>query len=211
MLPRTWARSQKLLQAFAWWQSRDVSVAKRKDSERNTLAVKDFGPIAEATVELRPFTVFVGASNTGKSYLAILLYALHRFFGRRDPTNGWHIPGADTAASTEQIEKTIRTLLTQVLSPRDSKRSTDVELPEHVAALVRPIMEDVNDAAPRARCRDRTVLWSRNPVSDPTVRRHILSDRAALSARQGLGERAESQLPLHHHPVPTTAHGIDPA
>lgn len=49
--------------------------------ERTTLSVKDFGPIAEATIDLRPFTVFVGASNTGKSYLAILLYALHQFFG----------------------------------------------------------------------------------------------------------------------------------
>ncbi len=40
------------------------------------LEVKDFGPIAEAKVELRPLTVFVGPSNTGKSYLAILMYAL---------------------------------------------------------------------------------------------------------------------------------------
>ena len=40
----------------------------------------DFGPIAEACVTLRPLTVFVGPSNTGKSYLAILIYALHRCF-----------------------------------------------------------------------------------------------------------------------------------
>lgn len=43
--------------------------------------VKNFGPIAEASFELRPLTVFVGPSNTGKSYLAGLLYALHRAFG----------------------------------------------------------------------------------------------------------------------------------
>ena len=42
------------------------------------LEVTDFGPIAEARVDLRPLTVFVGPSNTGKSYLAILIYALHR-------------------------------------------------------------------------------------------------------------------------------------
>ena len=47
------------------------------------LEVSDFGPIARATVDLRPFTVFVGPSNTGKSYLAILTYALHRYFGGR--------------------------------------------------------------------------------------------------------------------------------
>ena len=44
------------------------------------LSVSNFGPIAKAEVDLRPLTVFVGPSNTGKSYLAILIYALHRFF-----------------------------------------------------------------------------------------------------------------------------------
>ena len=46
-----------------------------------TLEVADFGPIAEAAVELRPLTVFIGPSNTGKSWLAMLVYALHRFMG----------------------------------------------------------------------------------------------------------------------------------
>ena len=45
------------------------------------LKVTNFGPIVEADVELRPLTVFVGPSNTGKSYLAILIYALHLLFG----------------------------------------------------------------------------------------------------------------------------------
>ena len=43
------------------------------------LSVSNFGPIAKAEIDLRPLTVFVGPSNTGKSYLAILIYALHRF------------------------------------------------------------------------------------------------------------------------------------
>ena len=42
------------------------------------LDVQDFGPIARASVEMRPLTVFIGPSNTGKSYLAMLLYVLHR-------------------------------------------------------------------------------------------------------------------------------------
>ena len=33
-------------------------------------------------MDLRPLTVFVGPNNTGKSYLAILIYALHNLFGR---------------------------------------------------------------------------------------------------------------------------------
>lgn len=45
------------------------------------IEVSDFGPIVRAEIDLRPLTVFVGPSNTGKSYLAILIYALHRSFG----------------------------------------------------------------------------------------------------------------------------------
>lgn len=44
------------------------------------LTVSNFGPIAKANIELRPMSVFVGPSNTGKSYTAALIYALHRFF-----------------------------------------------------------------------------------------------------------------------------------
>ncbi len=43
--------------------------------------VKDFGPIEAAEIDLRPLTVFVGESNTGKTYLAALIYALHQHFG----------------------------------------------------------------------------------------------------------------------------------
>ena len=42
------------------------------------ISVTDLGPIASGTVDLRPLTVFVGPSNTGKTYFAILLYALQR-------------------------------------------------------------------------------------------------------------------------------------
>ena len=44
------------------------------------LKVSNFGPISEANIELRPMSVFVGPSNTGKSYTAILIYSLHQFF-----------------------------------------------------------------------------------------------------------------------------------
>ena len=42
--------------------------------------VKNFGPIEKAEIDLRPLTVFVGESNTGKTYLAALIYALHKHF-----------------------------------------------------------------------------------------------------------------------------------
>ena len=42
------------------------------------ISATDFGPIASGVVDLRPLTVFVGPSNIGKTYFAILIYALRR-------------------------------------------------------------------------------------------------------------------------------------
>lgn len=56
-----------------------MATAPKPDPANFRLSVKDFGPIVEADVDFRPLTVFVGPSNTGKSYLAVLAYALHQF------------------------------------------------------------------------------------------------------------------------------------
>ena len=44
------------------------------------ISVKNFGPIADATINLHPLTVFVGPSNTGKTYFSTLIYALDGVF-----------------------------------------------------------------------------------------------------------------------------------
>lgn len=44
------------------------------------ISVQNFGPIAKADIDLRPLTVFVGESNTGKTYLSALIYLLHQNF-----------------------------------------------------------------------------------------------------------------------------------
>ena len=56
---------------------------KTKDGQQSPdihIAVENFGPIEKAELDLRPLTVFVGESNTGKTYLSALLYALYRTF-----------------------------------------------------------------------------------------------------------------------------------
>ena len=55
--------------------------AKTHNTPKVEISVRNFGPIAEADLDLRPLTVFVGPSNTGKTYLSVLIYALHRAFG----------------------------------------------------------------------------------------------------------------------------------
>ena len=52
-----------------------------------TISAKNFGPIAEGSVELKPLTIFLGKNNTGKSYMAKLIYALLRTLRRTSATN----------------------------------------------------------------------------------------------------------------------------
>ena len=49
--------------------------AKTPNTPKVEISVRNFGPIAEADLDLRPLTVFVGPSNTGKTYLSVLIYA----------------------------------------------------------------------------------------------------------------------------------------
>lgn len=36
------------------------------------LGIRDFGPIREGRIRLRPLTIFIGPNNSGKSYAALL-------------------------------------------------------------------------------------------------------------------------------------------
>ena len=124
------------------------------DAKRLELSVSNFGPIAEGRVELRPFTVFVGPSNTGKSYLATLIYALHRFFSSYDRSSfnpqvfsqgGLLKPSPDFVLSQKDIDslygwanKTFPGL--ESISQRDP--SPD-ELPDAMAAVARAVTSGV--------------------------------------------------------------------
>ena len=41
-----------------------------------TISVRDFGRVASADIEMAPMVVLVGKNNTGKSYIASLLWAM---------------------------------------------------------------------------------------------------------------------------------------
>ena len=40
------------------------------------LKIKNFGPIDEATIQVGQFTVFAGPNNTGKTFVAKMLYSM---------------------------------------------------------------------------------------------------------------------------------------
>ena len=94
---------------------------------RIQIDVCDLGPIASASVRLKPLTVFVGPSNTGKTYLSILTYVLHRALSgfrllpvphrsllhpydileteRRTPSGVYKDPGVSTEETTDLMVK----------------------------------------------------------------------------------------------------------
>ena len=129
------------------------------DAKSLELTVTNFGPIAEAKIELRPMTVFVGPSNTGKSYMAGLVYALHRFFTRfSEETEYGSIRGRPTRAGKSQMNlpqdpflsdndiEELHKWLDEVLRQlKTAKRRSDslIELPESVADFMRPILSRV--------------------------------------------------------------------
>lgn len=47
-----------------------------RDDQPLDLDIRNFGPIASASVRLRPLTVFIGPNNSGKSYAARLLHSV---------------------------------------------------------------------------------------------------------------------------------------
>lgn len=150
------------------------------------IKVSNYGPIRDAMVSLRPLTVFVGPSNTGKSYLAILVYALHRFFsgGLVDPflsglpliRHGRQLSRSDIDGLDYDIglfEELANWI--QSLDTGDSLTSHRYELPEQIAMLVHPLLridDEQNDS-----------------LRDEVARCFGLSDIAVLS-RFGADSRA---------------------
>lgn len=131
-----------------------------KASDRLNIQVANFGPIVKADVDLRPLTLFVGPSNTGKSYLAILIYALHRLFGGssmhlpRIRGGGswrwyrhrlWRIgPKGQALLSDDAINDLLvwtQNEFSETGIEKEDKGSS--HLPEKIAGLIRPLLESV--------------------------------------------------------------------
>ncbi len=60
-------------------KTRETASDKRKQPRSIRIKVSDFGPISKGEVDLRPLTVFAGPSNTGKSWLATLIYVMDQY------------------------------------------------------------------------------------------------------------------------------------
>lgn len=116
------------------------------------LDVADLGPIARANIDLRPLTVFVGPGNTGKSYLAVLVYALHRFFvgygtgGRSFPFHDAPPNGEEKKLSRKSLDDFVRWAKRR---PGGSEAfpESGILVPDSVARLVDSVFAAALDSA----------------------------------------------------------------
>lgn len=92
------------------------------------ITVKNFGPIAEAkNIEVSPMTIFVGPSNTGKSYLAMLVYSIFKTFTRDDyPYDGL---SANARAYVRYLKKSEKRNLVNNL--KKSRQAAFSEIEKH--------------------------------------------------------------------------------
>ena len=116
------------------------------------LEVSNFGPIVQAKIDLRPLTVFIGPSNTGKSYLATLIYALHRYYCDTSSVNRrlhegdariphfWHsvLSGNDVQDVAEWAEQTL-------IKSTDSSVEGRIYLSRSVMDIIRTVFDAQGD------------------------------------------------------------------
>ena len=144
------------------------------------IEVADFGPIVHARVDLRPMTVFIGPSNTGKSYLATLLYALHRFFRVGGglygyPTLAYRGYRRNPDRAPELSDETVadfRDLVRAIAAADAGAPGGDFALTDRIRKLLRSEFDDLGHA-----------------LGDEIVRCFGM-DNAAMLARKGRNARA---------------------
>ena len=117
-----------------------VTVGAHTDADNIVLSIRNAGPILEAeSVALRPLTIFAGPGNTGKSYLATLIYAFQQTFNvsdRRllaefatssaeDFNHGW-LKGAVSQRDWQDLSVWIRRMLHSTSTFREAPLSLSV-------------------------------------------------------------------------------------
>ena len=186
-------------------------MATTPDFKNLELSVTDFGPIAKAKIDLRPLTVFVGPSNTGKSYMAVLIYAMHQFFstysGRKDFRSFSRVKQRQNLDLSEHDLSSLYNWAKEMLSKLETTEqggAYSVELPESIAALVRPMLnniahlnEDLEGEITRCFGVDKAKILIRHPGDGETT----------FSLRHNTSEKAGRNDPLGYE-VTVTEQGV---
>ena len=111
-----------------------------------SIAVRDFGPISHAEVDLAPLTVLIGSNNSGKSYLALAIYSLsraiagtHGYRYRPLRPRAWYGPLGAREGSVQSLKRAAGNLknFTPDLERLLSGEIDFCELPPKISAWIR--------------------------------------------------------------------------
>jgi len=132
------------------------------------LQVSEFGPIVKGAIDLKPLTIFVGPNNSGKSYFAVLAYALFRSLPpiypfphglawrvRRYRLYGEHyLPGLEETSAAELLDKgeALKSLQEWLRARADESRRGKItvlfkDLPDKLKQSLEKILLDYTNAA----------------------------------------------------------------
>ena len=163
--------------------------------DRIELEVKDFGPIVEARIDLRPLTVFIGPSNTGKSWLATLIYALHRSFGSDLGPDHWRASRKSLMLRDREARKPLEDAVETIVKSvgldlfvgKGPSEGATIELP-------RPILDEI-----------RSVFDARGSLLADEVLRCLGIDDVGALPRRGSRNGVHAALRWWPSDLPTAA------
>ena len=161
------------------------------NEKRYFLDVRNFGPIFQADIELRPLSIFIGPSNTGKSWMAILIYALHQYFAGHDKNKMVghsrstisNFEYQSNQKNRDSIAQDLSDVLDLLFGSDTIDEKTNVKEDKSLIELLKPIFDRNGDQLKREICRcfgvNANELMSRTSKTDPevTIRRTSFSER----------------------------------
>ena len=159
------------------------------------LEVVNFGPIARAKVDLRPLTVFIGPSNTGKSYLTILIYALHNYFNANASPDRRHL-FSDYKMSRKAVNSLAKWAQKTFADRKKKSDSENIVLPAEIADLIRSRFSTQDTAISNqiVRCfgidEIEALIRKRSRNGSRVTLRSVSSDDTAALSRLTIKKRA---------------------
>lgn len=152
--------------------------------------VTNLGPIEKAKIDLRPLTIFVGPSNTGKSYLATLIYALHRSISGGGSHQFFRLDGyrsilgdCSKTISAQDIYNLNNWMRQKPASDVANQATQEDALPESIASIIRPILNGSNRTK-EIFCKEINRCFG---IENPGVLIRNNSENSRVTIRKGLG------------------------
>lgn len=113
------------------------------------IEVSDYGPINSASIDLRPMTVFLGQSNTGKTFMSVLICALAKYY-----SNGLAFPATlpfvaghmqqlrkGKGSNMAETDKLLDAFISELQQKLKGHKEGNITLEEDIVALIPGMLE----------------------------------------------------------------------